>query len=371
LAWTVLDAGIVSGPGGGIEKTLVSGWPHHHGTRYRSVLALVHPPRDSGFEVLRARAAAAGAELHDRAESFPFSLATVAWYAHLCREHRVRIWHGHDYKSDLIGLLLQPLFGFALVCTMHGWSARTVRARLYFSLDRHLIRRYEQVIAVSTDLHAKALALGIAADRLTLIQNGVDLAHYQRQSPTRPPSIPIRIGAAGRLVPEKGFDVLIQAVEQLLDEGHELELSIAGDGAQAAGLSAQIDRSRHRAHLRLLGFVEDLRPFYDSIDVFCVSSLGEGLPNVALEAMAMSLPIVATAVGGLPAVVDDGRNGLLCAPGSPDALREALRSLVASPALRASLGAAARLHVEQQHSLTARMAQLFAVYDRLPLAGAG
>lgn len=370
MACTVLEAGIVSGPGGGIEKTLVTGWPHHQGTRYRSVLALVHPPRDSGFEILRARATAAGAELHDRSESFPFSLATLSWYARLCREHRVRIWHGHDYKSDLIGLLLQPLFGFALVCTMHGWSAQTFRARLYFALDRRLIRRYEQVIAVATDLHAKALVLGVPAARLTLIQNGVDLAHYQRHSPPRPPSNAIRVGAAGRLVPEKGFDLLIQAVEQLMDEGLRLELSIAGDGPQAAVLAAQINRSRHRAHLSLSGYVQDMPAFYEGLDMFCVSSLGEGLPNVALEAMSMSLPIVATAVGGLPAVLDDGRNGLLCAPGSPDALREALRALVTSPAMRASVGAAARLHVQQEHSLAARMSKLFAVYDRLSLAQA-
>ena len=171
---TVLDAGIVAGAGGGIEKTLLAGARFHEGAGYRSVLAFVHPASDPGFEKLRSRGAARRVELHDRAETFPFSPLTVAWFARLCREHGVDIWHAHDYKTDLIGLLLQPLLGFSLVSTLHGWSEDTRRTRLYFALDRRVIRRYEHVIAVSSALHAEARRLGVPNERLSLIENGVD-----------------------------------------------------------------------------------------------------------------------------------------------------------------------------------------------------
>lgn len=209
------------------------------------MLALVHPKRDPAFEVLRSRALAAGAELYDRGESLPVSLATVAWFAGLCHRHRVQIWHGHDYKTNAIGMLLQRWFGYSLVCTLHGWSEETLRTRLYFALDRRVIRRYDQVIAVSSDLHTQARGLGVPVGRLTLIRNGVDATHYRRQAPLRADPRPLRIGAAGRLVPEKGFDVLINATEELLDEGHDVELTIAGEGPWRPALEAQVARSKH------------------------------------------------------------------------------------------------------------------------------
>ena len=360
---TVLDAGIVTGAGGGIEKTLVTGAPYHERTRYRSVVALLHPTRDRAFEVLRARALAAGTELYDREESFPFSPATVAWFAGLCRRHSVSIWHGHDYKTNAIGLLLQPLFGYSTVCTLHGWSERSIRTRAYFALDRHVIRHYDEVIAVSNDLYDSAETLGVASERLTLNLNGVDTDHYRRQTQLRT-AFPLRIGAAGRLVPEKGFDILIYAVQALLDEGHDVELVIAGEGAGRQMLESQVARSRYASRLKLLGHVDDMHTFYEGLDIFCLSSLREGLPNVVLEAMAMSVPLVATAVGGIPHLLDDGRDALICIPSSSDSLRQALRTLIGDSELRTRLANEARKKAEK-HSLAARMTKLFVVYDRL------
>jgi len=363
---TVFDAGIVAGAGGGIEKTLVAGARFHELAGYRSVLAFVHPPSDRGFETLRARAAAQGAELHDRAEMFPFSPLTVGWLARLCREHEVDIWHAHDYKTDMIGLLLQPVCRFSLVCTLHGWSEDTRRTRLYFALDRRVIRRYEQVIAVSSSLHAEARRLGVSSERLSLIENGVDTDEYRRRGAPRNGAGILHIGAAGRLTPEKGFLDLITAVETLLEEGLDVRLSIGGDGPQRGALEERIRASRHAARLALAGYVDDMRAFYAELDLFCLSSLREGLPNVVLEAMAMSLPVVATTAGGLGTFLRDGDDALLCAPGSPAALAAALRTAIRSPALRARLGQVARTRVERECSFARRMQRVFAVYDRLP-----
>ena len=199
----VLDAGIVSGAGGGIENTLITGARYHEAAGYRSIVALVHPPRDMGFETLRDRALVSGVRLYDRSETIPVSLLTVAWFARLCRRHRVGIWHGHDYKTDVIGRLLQPWLGFSLVCTLHGWSERTIRTRLYFALDRLAIQRYHHVVAVSSDLHAFARRIGVPEARLSLIENGVDCNVYRSHYPKRGLAGTCHIGAAGRLTPER------------------------------------------------------------------------------------------------------------------------------------------------------------------------
>ena len=362
---TVLDAGIVAGAGGGIEKTLLRGARHHAGTRYRPVVALVHPAGDDSFWRLRVRAVDCGVTLLDRAEAFPFSPLTLAWFAGICRREKVAIWHGHDYKTDLIGLLLRPVFGFALVSTLHGWSERSRRTRLYFAVDRQAIRRYDQVIAVSSELYAAARGLRIPGGRLSLIENGVDTEEYRRDPTARSESGPLRIGGAGRLTSEKGFLTLIASVEALLDEGLDLRLEIAGEGPQRAEIEDRIRQSRHGSRLLLRGYVRDMHSFYAGLDVFCLSSLREGLPNVVLEAMAMSLPVVATAAGGLATFLRDGVDGLLCPPGSTAALQDALRSVALAPDLRASLAAAARERVVTQCSFADRMTKLFSVYDRL------
>jgi glycosyltransferase involved in cell wall biosynthesis len=361
----VLDAGIVAGAGGGIEKTLLLGARQHAGTPYRSVVALVHPRADAEFERLRLRAHALGVDLLHRAETFPFSPLTVAWFARLCRRHRVAIWHGHDYKTDLIGLLLRPFFGFSLVTTLHGWSARSWRTRLYFAVDRRAIRRYDQVIAVSTELYDEARRLGVPMHRLSLIENGVDTDEYRRGAPSPARTGPLRIGAAGRLTVEKGFLDLIQATESLLDEGLDVELHVAGAGPQRADLERRIRESRHRQRLVLRGHLEDMRGFYSTLDVFCMSSHREGLPNVVLEAMSMSLPVVSTAAGGLATFLRDGSDALVCPPRRVSALQDALRTLLRSPDLRRRLAEAARERVVAECSFANRMAQVFTVYDRL------
>jgi len=108
-----------------------------------------------------------------------------------------------------------------------------------------------------------------------------------------------------------------------------------------------------------------MRTLYAELDLFCLSSLREGLPNVVLEAMAMSLPVVATTAGGLSTFLRDGDDALLCAPGSPAALADALRTAIASTELRFRLGQAARARVERECSFALRMRRVFAVYDRL------
>ena len=125
----------------------------------------------------------------------------------------------------------------------------------------------------------------------------------------------------------------------------------------------QIARSRHPDRVELCGHVLDMGGFFASLDMFVLSSLREGLPNVVLEAMAMELPIVATHRGGMTEFVDDSESVVLCDPGEPQQLRDALRPLVHSEIERARLTAAARHHI-QKFSFSHRARQVTAIYDQ-------
>jgi glycosyltransferase involved in cell wall biosynthesis len=147
-----------------------------------------------------------------------------------------------------------------------------------------------------------------------------------------------RLLAVGRLEPQKGFDVLVDAVAILRRQGVDVKLDIAGEGGERARLTAQIARAGLEAHVALLGRREDVAALMRGADAFVHPARWEGFGLVLLEAMSAGLPIVATAVGAIPEVVADGETALLAPPDSPEAFAAAVAGLVADPVLARRLG---------------------------------
>jgi glycosyltransferase involved in cell wall biosynthesis len=368
---TVLDARIVSGTGGGPDKTILNSPRHLEHTRYRNIAVYLHAPGDAGFAILEERARERRCPLIGIADPHPFDVRTLAKLADLCRELDVRIWHGHDYKSNLFGALLERLCDLKLVTTVHGWVKHTAKTPLYFAIDRFALRRYRSVIAVSQDLFDASLTAGVARERLTLIENAIDTQEFRRSAPAAAaperglPAGRLLVGAVGRLSEEKGFHILIEAVESALARGADIELWIAGEGDRAAALEAQMRASRWSNRLRLLGYQRDARTLFEAMDMFVLSSLREGLPNVVLEAMAMEVPVLSTRCGGMEAFAHDGEDALLVSPGSAAELADGLVLLARDAALRQRLARAARAKVERDHGFARRMERVRGVYDRL------
>ncbi len=371
----VLHVRIVSGTGGGPEKTILSSPRHLLGTRYRAHVCYLYPLGDPGFETIRLRAAERDCPLIALPDG-RFDLGVLSALRQVCRDLGITIWHGHDYKTNFFGVLLRPRLNFKLVSTAHGWVKHTSRTPLYHAIDRWALRRHDHVVAVSDDVYQACRAAGVPEHRLSLIENAIDTHEFCRQQPAGVTRAPVAasdgrstgrlvVGAVGRLSEEKGFHLLIDAAVRLLDEGFDMELWIAGEGEDREPLQRRIDRSGHAARLRLLGFQADTRSLFERFDLFCLSSLREGLPNVVLEAMAMEVPVVATRCGGMPAFGRDGEDMLLVEPGSPGALAEGLRRLLSDDGQRHRLACAARRRIEREHSFSRRMERMVQVYDRL------
>jgi len=367
----VLHVRVLTGAGGGPERSILGSTPYAAG-RYRLAAAYLHPPGDAGFAVVQRRAAALGGEIVDVPDRGPCDPRPIRRLLRWCRSEHVRLWHGHDYKSNLLGLLLRRWHPMALVTTMHGWSELSTRTRLYFMLDRRCIRRFDHVIAVSADLSRSAARLGIAAPQCSLLPNGVDTAVYARrrspqQSPLRRglPAQRVVIGAAGRLSAEKRFDDLIRAVAPLVSEGLDVELWIAGEGPARRGLQRLARATACAGRVTLLGFVEDTVAFYEALDLFVSSSEREGLPNVVLEALSMEVPTVATRAGSVDTVITDGDNGLLCEPRDVLGLTNAIRRVLHDRSVRERLAAAGRHTIQTRFSFAQRAARELAIYDRL------
>jgi len=378
---TVLHVRTVAGAGGGADKTTLKSAKYLEGTAYRAKAAYLHAPADPGFAEIRRRAREWGCPLIEIADRGALDPTVIFALAKVCRQLGVRIWHAHEYKSNVIGILLRPFLGLHLVSTVHGWVEFGPRLSLFYKLDRWALRRYDKVIAVSPDIHDACVAAGVRPDRLVLIYNAIELDAYRRQHVpaqasgrrTESPDDLIRpvppgrrvVGAVGRLSAEKGFDLLIDAFAKLCRRGFDLELWIAGEGQERQALERCAAQNGCRDRIVFLGFHSDARRLFECFDAFCLPSLREGLPNVVLEAMAMEVPIVATTVGGVARVLRPEEDAILVAPGSAAALESGLIRLLESDDLCQRLVRAARAQVERNFDFRARMRKVVAVYDAL------
>lgn len=367
----VLHVRVVCGRGGGPDKTILHSPRYLEEQGFDSLCAYMRPPRDTGFAHIEEQAAALDAPLVAVDDRGPWDASVVWQLLRVCRENRATIWHGHDYKSNAVGLLLRKFWPMHLVTTVHGWVKFTRRTPVYYGLDRFCLRHYERVICVSDELEQRCIAAGVPAGRCLHIANAIDPdAYRRRQSPAeakRALGLPDRllVGAVGRLSAEKGFDLLIRAVGRLAANGRDVGLVILGEGDEQAGLGAMIRELNLEDRVRLVGHQADVRPWMEAMDVFALSSIREGLPNALLEAMALGVPSVAARVAGVPEVVHDGQNGLTIETGSEDALVASLRRLLADAPLRSRLAAAARETIERDHSFRRRMQRVCQVYEEV------
>jgi len=359
----VLHARVVTGHGGGPDKTIVTA-PRYYGEfGFHAQCLYLHPPDDEGFHVIRRRAVEQGTELIEIIDRGPLD-PRVFWQTwRLCRRLRPAIWHGHDYKTNLLGLLLvRSGCLMRLVTTVHGWGVQASRTALYYRIDKLCLPYYQHVYCVSQDQLEACREIGVRDDALFLLDNAIDLETFSRrrnQSQARRNDMAVSaghylVGAMGRLSAEKGFDLLIRAVARRIATGDPIELVIAGDGDQRASLLRLIRDLGVEDRIRLLGFCEDTIRFYEGLDLFVLSSLREGLPNVLLEAMAIGVPILSTRVAGVPRLLQHDENGWLVDCGDEDALAESLGRLVSDPAARQRLAKAGRETVEQQYSFEER-----------------
>jgi glycosyltransferase involved in cell wall biosynthesis len=365
----VLHVRGVTGYGGGPEKTILNSPRFLRSLGYRCECAYMHPPTDGSFENLSKRAQRAQADLVSIPDRGAWDWRVLSSLIKTCRQRRVAIWHGHDYKSNVFGLIARRFWPMKLVTTVHGWVEHTRRTPVYYAIDRFCLARLDEVICVSDDLHQSCLEYGVRSDRCRWIANAIDDDEFKRQIP-RPVMAsaegkPLLLGSMGRLSNEKGFDLLIQAIAELNSAGLACRLQIAGEGPERSELARMIQSLSCKGQVELLGQVSDVKAFFESLDAFVLSSRREGLPNVLLEAMAMEVPVVATRIAGIPKLIESGRSGILVESESVEELKRGIRVLVIDSALRDRLAEEGRKTIEQSFSFRRRMERIAAVYDQV------
>jgi len=369
---TVFDTRVVSGSGGGPDKTILNSPRFLAPLGYRMLCGYLYPPGDPGFAEIERKAAKYGATLIPIPDRGPFDWRIVKTLLDVCKRENVAIWHGHDYKTNALGLLLKRFWPMKLVSTAHGWVEITARTPWYYRIDKFCLPKYERVYCVSEDLYRACRKCGVKPRNAVLLENGIDTEEFTRRTSVADAKERLGIsqectliGAVGRLSPEKAFDVLLRSVSEICTAGHDVRLVIVGEGNDRVRLEALAAELQIADRVTFAGWQSETRGYFEAFDIFALSSLREGLPNVLLEAMALEVPCIATRIAGIPKLIQHGENGMLVDAGDQAGFTRGLLNLIENPIRRGELAFAGRRTIESRYSFASRMKKLSEDYDVL------
>jgi glycosyltransferase involved in cell wall biosynthesis len=298
--------------------------------------------------------------VHGRVRAIAYVLE-AAYLAHRLRALGVEHLHNHiGGNSATVAALTSHLTGIAFSFTVHGANELLDQAP---SAMREKMRRAAFVVAVSDDGRGHLLRWADRRDwqKIHVVRCGVDRRFV---SPGAPPRDVPRLVAVGRLSPEKGHLVLVDALAHLAAEGEAAEVAVIGDGPLRSTLEHEAERLGIRELLRFTGWLgpEDIAAEILAARALVLPSFSEGLPMVVIEALAMGRPVVATRIGAVPELVEPGSTGWLVPPGSAEALSRAMRAaLSAAPGELERMGRLGRAAVLERHDLTREVRRLEAL----------
>jgi glycosyltransferase involved in cell wall biosynthesis len=268
------------------------------------------------------------------------------------RDEGVSVSHAHQYGPFFYSALARlPVGRSPVLFTEHGRAFPDPPKWTHWVTNRLLLQRRDRVVGVGQGVSRVLVEIeGFPGHRVETIYNGVDLPAYGAAAPDRA-SVRSRIDVGpadfvvvqvARLDPIKDHATALRALEHAVRQRPSVRLVIVGDGPQSESIANLVRARELGPYVRLLGHRSDIPQLLGAADLVLLTSLSEGIPLSLIEAMGAGLPVVATRVGGVPEVVEEGRTGLLAPAGDDEQLAGLILRLAADPELRERLGQAGR-----------------------------
>jgi glycosyltransferase involved in cell wall biosynthesis len=286
------------------------------------------------------------------------------------------VLHTHNYKSDLYGLCAGRGRRVALVATCHTGTDRqepTRALRFYHWIDQWILRRFHRVVGVSPAIFESLGGQKNTSGRIALIQNAIRTDSFENAAPASltfeagPGPV---IGMVTRLQRDKGIFVMLEGARRLAAVRPDARFLFVGDGPGRKELETAIEAAGLRDRTLVAGQRSDMPALYAAMYALTLPSYREGLPMTVLEAMAAGKPVIASRVGAIPLVVEDGVSGRLAAPGDPAELAAVLAEVLSDPAQAGRMGRAGQERVRRDYSARAMAGRYRKTYEEA-LAAAG
>lgn len=294
----------------------------------------------------------------------------------LLKDGQFDIIHGHDFKANFYVLLSSLQTRLARLATAHGSTEDSFLKKAYLWFDQRVLYRYlDRIVAVSRPLKELLVSRGVPEERILVIQNGIDfdfvdsegILSAQKKKELCPGGVngEMVFCVIGRLYPDKGQQFFIQAFANMVRDYPAIRGTIVGAGPAREYLSSLVDHYGLQKHVCLCGEQKNMDEVYKLADCVVIPSLREGLPYVLLEAAAFGIPVIASNVGDIPAIIKNGESGTLVAPGQPQELESALRTFMENRKNAYVMAKRAQGIVRHGYSAQAMVRQLEKIYDQL------
>lgn len=297
-------------------------------------------------------------------------LDLVKELAEILRQRTGHLLCTHGFKANVVGYLAAKRTGTLHIAFVRGWTAETLRVKVYEVLERQALKRAQWVVCVSPKQAERLARMRKKSAPPVVIPNAMLPPYSRGDAEITRASLGIAedafiFGSVGRLSAEKGHRFLISAFHQLCiagDAAAPLALIVVGDGREQGPLEAQAAELGIRDKVWFAGFQGSPANWMRLFGCLVQPSLTEGTPNSVLEALCLRVPVVATAVGGVPALVKDGENGLLVPAGDAGALVAAMARVLESKELRQQLIAGGTV-VKEEYSVAGQRQKLISAYQ--------
>ena len=369
--------------GGGPDKTVLMSAFHHDKRRVHILVAYLRDPKDSEFQIT-AMAKKLNINYVEVLDRKKIDFKCLFDLHNLIKKNELEIYHAHDDKTLLYGWLLKILMpGLKIIYTCHllveyeradfPSFAKYINysTRKYISVL--LMKRYlRPVMAVSGATKEQLRRKGFKKDEILVLYNGIDISSWRRKNghPVLRDELKLGkedflVGTVARIDYQKDFPTFFKVASLVIAQIPNTKFVIVGDGKaeELSNLKQDVRQLGLDKHIYFTGHRSDLLNIYSSFDLFLMTSIMEGLPNTVLEAMAMEVPVVSTAVSGVPEVVLDGKAGYLCSIGDVDSLASKVVRLLEDEDLRHNFAINSRKRIIEKFSFIDRVKKLESLYE--------
>lgn len=321
----------------GAEKVMVELSKELCSTEYKPYIGVIGNPQNYHTPVV-IEAEKSGLEVKEFHCSGKFDIKTISAIRKYIKDNKIGMIHSHGYKSNFYALLATLNMNIKRIITCHNWLGISSKMKFYKLIDKILLKKFDKIVAVSDILKDEIIRGNIPENKVRVVYNGIDISRLQVISDKLQvkKSLGIKenekvIGTVGRLTEEKGYIYLLRAAEKVVREFPDTIFLIIGDGQLRDSLKFIVHSLQLNDKVIFTGIRDDIPELLNLIDIFVMPSLKEGMPIALLEAMAAKKPIIASKVGAIPKVIEDGYSGLLVESGNEQELSESIIKLLNNP----------------------------------------
>jgi len=365
--------------GGGPDKTILNSLKQHDKKKVEPFAIYIRGYEDLEFCIDKKAAKLNLKNYFDIKEKGKFDLKVFKYIRKFIIKNDIQIIHSHESKSNVYALLLKKsLYRLnpKIIVTAHAWVGQGKRADLIKKIDMKIIKKFDLILAVSSTLKDDMMNIGkISGKKIKVIHNAIDIEFWNKKRDAGSlkkelglvQNFPI-IGAVGRIMPEKDIITMLKTFYLVLKKFPKAKLILVGEPKH------QLFEKEYKKFAKNLGIStnvifygasDNLIHLYNTFDIYLMTSIAEGLPNVLLEAMAMKIPIVSTNVAGVKELVIDQETGFICEQKDCKSLAERIIVIVKNPEIRVKFAKKGRKRIKEQFSFSNRLTKLELIYQSL------